>query len=391
MAAKYDQIRKLRFAGAVDADGHILEAADLWENYLEAKYKPMALRIKRDDRGTQYLEIAGRPSKITRGPVFARMCSMGTPRDQHREIEQLSYGDDPPLGALDARDRVTRLDLEGLRAAFLYPTLSLFWETECEDVELAQAYTRAYNRWIVDFCSESGGRLVPIAHLSLGDPEAAANELERAVRDGCKGAWVAQFTMTRKPHAHPDHDVLFARAQDLGVPFGLHPTLEPVWALPGRYEYKYVREHPMFLNVTASDAIRHAFTGFFHFGTFDRFPRLKLVVLEVGGGWVSYWLDRLDAVYETLVGRAIPLLHKPSEYFQRQCWVSADPDEHALPAMVELCGEDKFFWASDFPHPDHTGGYIEELEEMAAKLSDRARRKVLGDNVMRVYGCESVI
>ena len=56
----------------------------------------MALRIKRDDRGTQYLEIAGRPSKITRGLVFARMCSMGTPRDQHREIEQLSYGDDPP-------------------------------------------------------------------------------------------------------------------------------------------------------------------------------------------------------------------------------------------------------------------------------------------------------
>ena len=51
MAAKYDRIRKLRFEGAVDADGHILEAADLWENYLEAKYKPMALRIKRDDRG----------------------------------------------------------------------------------------------------------------------------------------------------------------------------------------------------------------------------------------------------------------------------------------------------------------------------------------------------
>jgi uncharacterized protein len=389
MAAKYDQIRKLRYEGAVDADGHILEAADLWERYLEAKYKPMALRIKRDDRGTQYLEIAGRPSKITRGPVFARMCSMGTPRDQHREIEQLSYGDDPPLGAFDARDRVTRLDLEGLRAAFLYPTVSLFWETECEDIELAQAYTRAYNRWIVDFCSDSGGRLVPIAHLSLGDPEAAANELERAVRDGCKGAWVAQFTMTRKPHAHPDHDVVFAKAQDLGVPFGLHPTLEPVWALPGRYEYQYVREHPMFLNVTASDAIRHAFTSFFHFGTFDRFPHLKLVVLEVGGGWVSYWLDRLDAVFETLVGRAIPLRHKPSEYFQRQCWVSADPDEHALPAMVELCGEDKFFWASDFPHPDHTGGYIEELEEMAAKLTEAARPKVLGDNVMRVYGCES--
>lgn len=67
MAAKYDRIRKLRYEGAVDADGHILEAADLWERYLEAKYKPMALRIKRDDRGTQYLEIAGHPQRSRAG------------------------------------------------------------------------------------------------------------------------------------------------------------------------------------------------------------------------------------------------------------------------------------------------------------------------------------
>ncbi len=387
MPSQYDRIRKLRYAGAVDADGHILEAPDLWETYLEEKYKPRALRIRRDGRGTQCLEINGRPSKVTRGPILARMCSMGTPRDKHGEIEALGYGQDAPLGALDPRDRITRLDLEGLRAAFIYPTLALCWETECDDIELAQAYTRAYNRWIVDFCADSGGRLIPIAHLSLGDPEAAAQELERAVRAGCKGAWVAQFTMTRKPHAHPDHDVVFAKAQELGVPFGLHPTLEPVWALPGRYDFQYVREGLMFLNVTASDAIRHALTSFFQFGTFDKFPRLKLVILEVGGGWVSYWLDRLDAVYDTLVGRAVPLREKPSFYFQRQCWVSADPDEHSLPAMVELCGEDKFFWASDFPHPDHTGDYIGELEKMAGRLAERARAKVLGDNVMRVYGC----
>ena len=54
--------------------------------------------------------------------------------------------------------------------------------------------------------------------------------------------------------------------------------------------------------------------------------------------------------------------------------------------MVELCGEDKFFWASDFPHPDHTGNYMVELEEMADKLPASARSKVLGENVMRVYG-----
>ncbi len=61
---------------------------------------------------------------------------------------------------------------------------------------------------------------------------------------------------------------------------------------------------------------------------------------------------------------------------------------HAHPDHdVDLVGADKFFWASDFPHPDHAGNYIEEVEEMAEKLSPDARRKVLGDNVMKVHGC----
>jgi uncharacterized protein len=198
---------------------------------------------------------------------------------------------------------------------------------------------------------------------------------------------VAQFAMTRKPHAHPDHDVLFAKAQELGVPLGLHPTIEPTWAMPGRYDRQYIRTHTFFLNVTASDAIRHALTSFVQYGTFDKFPRLKLVVLEICAGWISYWLDRMDAVYDSGAGRSVPLKEKPSFYFRRNVWISADPDEHILPAIVELMGEDKFFWASDFPHPDHSGSYMKEVEELAAKLKPSARRKVLGENVLRVYNC----
>src|SRR5713226_5793980 len=66
------------------------------------------------------------------------------------------------------------------------------------------------------------------------------------------------------------------------------------------------------------------------------------------------------------------------------------PDEHSLPAMVQLCGADKFFWASDFPHADHTGNYMEELEELADKLPEAARAKVLGENVLRVYNCDDI-
>jgi uncharacterized protein len=55
--------------------------------------------------------------------------------------------------------------------------------------------------------------------------------------------------------------------------------------------------------------------------------------------------------------------------------------------MIDLCGEDRFFWASDFPHPDHVGNYIAEIDEIANKLAPSARRKLLGENVMRAYNC----
>lgn len=381
-----ERIHKLKYPGAVDADGHILEDKRLWEHYSEARYKPIALRVKEDEEGLEYLEIAGQPSRVIRKGMFSSIAAMGeVTREKGSFDPRRKYGEDVPLGAVDAHERVERLNREGLHAAIIYPSLALTWETECEDADYAQAMTRAYNRWIVDWCSVSPHRLIPVAHLSLGDPAAAAAELERAVKAGCKGGWVVQFTMTRKPHAHPDHDVLFAKAQDLDVPIGIHVSLEPQWALPGRYALEHVRKQLFFLNVTASDASRHALASFFQYGTFDRFPKLKVVILEVGAGWTSYWLDRMDAVYNSAFGRDVPLKERPSNYFRRNVWVSADPDEHALPAMMDLCGADRFFWASDFPHPDHTGDYLEELEEIAEKLPAAPRAKLLGENVIRAY------
>ena len=289
MSNNLEGIQKLDFTGAVDADGHILEDAGLWDRYIETKYKDRAVRVRTDAKGLEYLEVAGRPSKVFSGGRLGGLSAMGTTRDDEWN-NALSYGGRAPFGAMDAQERLKRIDAEGLAAAFLYPTMSLLWETETEDPELAQACTRAYNRYIVDFCSDSGGKLIPIAHLSLGDPAEAAAELERAVKAGCKGGWVAQFVMTRKPHAHPDHDVLFAKAQELDVPIGIHPSLEPTWAAPGRYDRKFMRGNYFFLNIVAADAIRHAFTSFFQYAHLRQIPEAAAGAARGGRG-----MDRLLA------------------------------------------------------------------------------------------------
>jgi predicted TIM-barrel fold metal-dependent hydrolase len=84
----------------------------------------------------------------------------------------------------------------------------------------------------------------------------------------------------------------------------------------------------------------------------------------------------------------VPLKEKPRYYFQRQCWISADPDEVALAYIIEHVGKDKFFWATDYPHDDHTQGYIAALEQLVARLSEPARRGILGENAAQAYGLD---
>ena len=379
---------RLSHAGAVDADGHILEPPDLWERYLEPAYRDRALRIVRDEKGLEELEIGGVRSKMSRRGLPSTLGAMGDPELPAVQLDpERTYAGEAPYGSMDPGERIDVLDAEGIDAVVLYTTIGLLWEAELDDVELSQAYTRAYNRWICEFCS-GNARLVPTAHLSLGDPVAAARELERAAGEGARGAFVAPFTHDGRPLGHPDNDPVFAAAQDLDVPFAIHPTFEPQWTKGTRMGgWEHVRQLRLLASVTASDGVRHQFTTLFDYGVFDRFPRLKIVVLESGGGWIGYWLDRMDAVYgHTFIGSRVPLEHKPSDYFRERVWISCDPDERTIPALAELYGADRFMWASDFPHADHTPEYVTDLDALAAAFTAPARRAFLGDNARELYG-----
>ncbi|MGA2409445.1 MAG: amidohydrolase family protein [Candidatus Binataceae bacterium] len=403
----------------IDADGHILEPPDLWERYLEPRYRDRAVRIRTGRDGLEFLEVNGKPAKLTSAALLHSLGGMGKLRELGAAVEDLNarkrdnlesrIADHTPgakafdnfgvnghtagdtylsgcaPGAMDLKERLAILERENMAKAIIYPTLGLLWEAEVFDPEITSAYCRAYNRWITDFCSDSGGRLVPIAHISLGDPIEAARELERAVKAGCKGAFVAPYTITRKPHGHPDHDVLYAAAQDLDVPIGIHPELEPIeFGVHGRFAGMEWAD--WYFDLFAAQGVPQAFATFFQYGVFDRFPRLRVVVLESGAGWIGYWLDRADAIYRrTALGGTVQLKERPSFYFKRQCYISADPDERSIAAMTQLIGEDRFFWASDYPHPDHPGDYLEELKGLVSGMTPGAREGVLGRNAAECY------
>jgi predicted TIM-barrel fold metal-dependent hydrolase len=376
------EIKPFPYDGAVDADGHVLEPAWLWERYLEAEYQDRAMRIGVDENGLEELWLDGHASTRTRRGTLGLMGAMG--EEGVRPSPERRYMDHIPYGAGDPNERVALLEKEHLEASLLYPTIGLLWECEVTDPELTLAYQRAYNRWIADFCRDSGGKLVPIAHLTLLDPEGSAGELRRAVADGCRGAFVAPFTHTRKAHGHPDHDALYEACVELDVPIAIHPTFEPEWCAPIRFD-GFGRAAEFHYNVMLRQGTQQALLSFFTHGTIERFPTLKLGVLESGMGWVGSFLDRADAVFETISSRGLPLTTKPSELFARQCFISGDPDETAAPLIMDHVGRHCFMWATDYPHPDHPGTWVDALTRQVEHLAPDTRAALLGGNVRRLY------
>jgi predicted TIM-barrel fold metal-dependent hydrolase len=378
-------------ARRLDADGHVLEPPDLWPRYVAPAWRERAIRVEPGPDGRDLLLIDGRPARLTTAEMLGGFGGMG------RTIEELAaatlsgrYAENAPLPATDPAARLALLDRDGIAHALLYPSLGLQWEAECPDAAYALAHACAYNRWIEEFCAGSGGRLVPIAHLVLGDATAAAAELRRAVRAGARGAFVLPFTTDGIPHGHPAHDAVWAAAVDCDVPIAIHTGVDPPRrSLHQRFDGiawpDAVPAAIWYLQMMFPQAVQQAFSTFFQWTTFDRFPELRLVVLESGASWLGFWLDRMDAMAKSPLRVTMNLRHLPSDYVRRQCWISADPDERGLPAVVDYVGADRFVWATDYPHSDHAGDYVDELSALLATLPPATAAALAGENAARLY------
>ena len=110
-----------RAYNVIDADGHILEPLDLWDRYIEAKYKDRALRTRLDSKGQEYLEVAGKPSKIFHSGRLGGLSAMGATRDDQWQ-DRPTYGGMAPFGAMDAKERLARprgMDIPGIDGSFV--------------------------------------------------------------------------------------------------------------------------------------------------------------------------------------------------------------------------------------------------------------------------------
>ncbi len=367
-----------RTYNVIDSDGHILEPVDIWDHYMEPKYRDRAPFMFVDTDGKERLNVDG---VILGGPRgLGRLGGIGA-RDG-KVPEDMKYLEGQK-GGFDPHERIKDLDLDGIDAAFLYPSVGLF-SGGIQDEKLAAAMCRAYNRWLADYCAPYPDRLFGVAMLPMQSIELAIEEMHFARKElGMKGGFLRPNPYNGRMAGHPDYDPFWAEAQDLDFSIGFHEGGSSGMPTVGvdRFESraaKHIISHTIEMMLAAISVIWD--------GVCDRFPNVRIGFLESGGGWIAPWLDRMDRHFNDQGMNDSSLSMPPSELFQRNCWISFEPVEGSLDVLAEYIGPHKILWATDYPHGD---GFFPGAPAMIANrtaLSDEAKHQILAGGAMQFYG-----
>jgi predicted TIM-barrel fold metal-dependent hydrolase len=379
-----------------DADTHINEPVDLWTSRL-----PRSM----GDRAPHVVVVNGKP--VWRFPngvnsITPLMNSAGTPWDKLSPVSSDGY--ENPWARPSAWDPAARLrdmDADRVYAHALFPSYVLTGSRLFgDDPELHVACVRAYNDWLSEFASYCPERLVGVALVPTTDVDHAVEEVERVA--GLPGIRAVMLTAWPNGSRAPQLDVddrFYAAVADSGLALTIHVGFDE--AGEGTGESKDGEQQMGEEYWTGSGGVRLARsnnsklgTGIFPVlgvfvlgGILDRHPTLRFGVVEVGAGWVPFFLEQTeDALnrHRFWTNTKLPLL--PREYWERQCFTTFQIDSYAI-LNREHVGVHTMMWSSDFPHAgsDWPRSAI-NIENLTRGVSWADRVKMVADNACAFFG-----
>jgi len=377
----------------MDADAHMHEPQYLWERYVEPAYRDQVPKVAFMDGAFMVYEPDGRIiPKTEKQPKL--------PRTAWADMEA-KYGEQYRTW-WSAETRLKDMDAHGWDVQVLLPTGNngnFAYRVALKDAGLGAAMCRAYNNWCRDYCDADPKRLKFVAVLPGADTGDMVAEARRAVEELGAVSVRNPFLPEGRWLHEPEYDALWGLACELDFPISVHG------------EYRQRRFHPFAGgnrgNVDDRDMQQLALRGLDHAlgfpcdnmatmghfiftGILDRFPKLRLGILESNVGWVPFWLGRMDEHTHgrnSVMGNAVerlPML--PSEYFKRQVTVTCDSDESALSYAVDHLGGENIAWNTDYPHPDAPRPEKALPDFDAQPISDEAKARILWDNAVTLFG-----
>jgi predicted TIM-barrel fold metal-dependent hydrolase len=365
-----------------DSDTHVGPSMELLEPYLSATERQMLEGVSQYRRGRGY-SLGERKYDRILGDAEPRPADAG--RYMGGRFTGAHKGKDPnPRGDYDASARIADLDYEGVDVNLLLPSGWFGCWTAIDDTKLEVAMYRAYHRWMRDYCSAYPERLTGVILVSGRNVDDSLAELHRAAQEPWAMS-VFAYAPYGMPLDHPSLEPYWAAAQEYDLSVVLHTfTVMPPYAPGGLDTWD---------NLFLQRAAAHPWCGMRNMasiiggGVLDRYPDLRLGVLEAGHGWLPAWIKRLDEHAES-VAAALPELEQPpseyvtsGRYFQS---IEMSEGEGVTRMVSELLGDDLLMYASDYPHGE--SWYPISVETvMAWEMPPERKRKLFWDNAVNFY------
>jgi predicted TIM-barrel fold metal-dependent hydrolase len=246
-----------------------------------------------------------------------------------------------------------------------------------KDPAVAAAFCRTQNAMMADYSSHFPDRLKWAGLIPWQDADEAVMELHRSHEMGNVGVNMKATPVLGRECFDTYYDPVYAELERLGMPIIIHDT--KFWSMGvERSADNFFYSHMVGRVLDGMVFLMAIICG----GVLERFPRLKVVLLEGGASHMPWWLGRMDEHYEKLPHLVPWLQMEPSEYFKRQVYVGCESFEDPHFEMaIEVLGDDNFVLATDNPHWDSAPpGEVTKPVFESTRLSEATKRKVLGGN-----------
>ena len=372
-----------------DADSHIMETLDWVSRHADAAVKAKLPPLGLSKAGTSSFDfietaVAKQKDREARGKV-------------HTDVVRGSKGWNA-YGAFDPAERKKAMDDLGFARQLVFSTFSAGQYLSHKDMDVRYGGIRAHNRAMAEFCRDDE-RLIAVGQLSLADPERCVEELKEGVRLGCGAFWIPGAPVDDKSPGHPDVDIVWQAFCDSGVPFMLHvgpnsPTKLAAYENNGKPRPKDITGAESGENLRVRDFMllsvgpQQFLTALVFDGVFERFPKLRGGVIELGAGWVPEYLRTLDysqKIFKRTDESVAALPMKASDYIRRAVKFTPFPGED-VGRMIADAGADRFLFSSDYPHPEGTDDPIGRFERTFSAVTEDEKEKFYYSNFQEMMG-----